>query len=262
MWLDIPLDVVECIIGHLRWTDRIRMRVVCKTWSVPGRHIPAVAIDKLPWALKESSWVDDDCRLLDPSSRDLCSPGDISWRTLEFNCGLESGDRNLILSVVYANGVFYYVFARGQLGAFNLQLEEWTILGGPFASGKFSFLLNLIVIDADVWVFDRESFELFRFDFSEMRWVYVKELKKHALFVGRTSFAVPAVGETSVLANTIFSCGSDSPSVRCYGSTCGCGTSKESLLYRKCVEATKRAMTWIQLPSAGIWTADDLIKAV
>ncbi|KAK9005529.1 hypothetical protein V6N11_042957 [Hibiscus sabdariffa] len=264
------------------------MRVVCKTWSVPGRHIPAVAIDKLPWALKESSWVDDDCRLLDPSSREyvtgkfvggirverhvrtkvsasaygLCSPGDISWRTLEFNCGLESGDRNLILSVVYANGVFYYVFARGQLGAFNLQLEEWTILGGPFASGKFSFLLNLIVIDADVWVFDRESFELFRFDFSEMRWVYVKELKKHALFVGRTSFAVPAVGETSVLANTIFSCGSDSPSVRCYGSTCGCGTSKESLLYRKCVEATKRAMTWIQLPSAGIWTADDLIKAV
>ncbi|KAK8648993.1 hypothetical protein V6N13_129731 [Hibiscus sabdariffa] len=142
------------------------MRAVCKAWAVPNRHIPAVAIDKLPWALKESSWVDDDCRLLHslifPRALGLCE-----------------------------------------------EVEEACVVS---------------------WA------HFFRCSCS-----------------GR-----------SVLANTVVSCGPDSPSVRCYGSTCTCvsGTNKESLLYRKCVEATKCAMTWIQLPSAGIWTADDLIKAV
>ncbi|KAK8648934.1 hypothetical protein V6N13_129676 [Hibiscus sabdariffa] len=365
-WSDIPRDVVECIIGHLSWIDRIRIRAVCKAWSVPTRHIPVPTIDKVPWALKTFSWTDDDCRLVDPFSREyvrgklvggekselfyvertfasyrsrcdavhwgsaygwilfqkpqdwglkvkpstmlflyspftteiiklpelkqhltphvatfslnatspkcviflfasdsqshktyvnLCSPGDHSWRTFEFT-GV--GD-NSVLSAVHVNGVFYCVFAGGRLVGFNVQLQEWTILADPSPSVHFSLRLKLIVIDGDVWVFDQACLKLYRFDFSEMRWVHVKELEKHALFMGRSSFSVPAVGETSDLANTIFcyDCGS---TCLCYGSTCL--GHKESPLYLKCVELTKCAMAWIQPPLDGLWTANDLINAV
>ncbi|KAK8648797.1 hypothetical protein V6N13_129540 [Hibiscus sabdariffa] len=344
-WSGIPCDVVECIIGHLCWADRIRMQAVCKAWSVPSRHIPA--IDKFPWALERYSYwlldpfsgdyvreklvggkerlrfiaeqlfgrsagpLDVDALVLVPLAsaygwiffryyrkcgvkpklmfflyspftseiiklpelkqeeplfqvsgfslnatspecfifiltlgvRDhkihvnLCSPGDISWRTFEFNSGIEPGEPNWAVSAVYANGVFYCVFRQGELGAFNVKLEDWTILGGPLPPRSFSTPINLLVIDADLW-----------------------DLNSHVLFLGRSSFAVPAVGETSELANTIVSCDSFYRSVRCYGST-SCENRWSSLLYRKCVEAAKCVMIWIQLPSRGIWTADDLIHA-
>ncbi|KAK8623440.1 hypothetical protein V6N13_118325 [Hibiscus sabdariffa] len=47
-WSDIPRDIVECVIGHLHWTDRIRIRAVCKAWSIPTHHIPTIS--KVPWA--------------------------------------------------------------------------------------------------------------------------------------------------------------------------------------------------------------------
>ncbi|KAL4273476.1 hypothetical protein GQ457_13G008730 [Hibiscus cannabinus] len=211
----------------------------CEQFARLGQSL-TVTFPRWPLINSRGHWVDDDCRLLDRqyvtgkfvggmrverhlarfslnatspkcvimvlaldlSSQkiyvNLCSPGDISWRTLEFNCGLGSRDRHLILSVVYANGA---------LGLCE-EVEEAC-----------------------------------------------------ALFLGRTSFAVLAVGEVSVPANTIVYCGPDSPSVRYYGSTCTCVSGTKSPLYRKCVEATKCAMAWIQIPSAGIWTADDLIKA-
>ncbi|KAE8674491.1 Cytochrome c oxidase copper chaperone [Hibiscus syriacus] len=91
-----------------------------------------------------------------------------------------------------------------------------------------------------------------------MDWVYENDLNNRVLFIGCTSFSVPAVGETSVLANTIFASATlKHPKVRFYGST----SPRRSILYRKCVEASKCNMTWIELPLGGIWRADDLIHA-
>ncbi|KAK8648935.1 hypothetical protein V6N13_129677 [Hibiscus sabdariffa] len=325
-WSDMPYDIVECILGHLCWRDRIRMRAVCKAWSVPSRHIPA--IDKLPWVLKDFSY-----RLFDPFTGgyvrgkggrrfiveklfgrsdgpldavplaseygwilfrndlkhdskvepppppmlflyspftteiiklpelkevasfslnatspkcvifllgldssghkinvSLCSPGDHSWRTFEFNSGIGPGEASCARGVVYANGVFYCLFLQGQLGVFNVELEEWSILSTT--------------------IFFR------RFDFSEMRWVYQSNLNNHALFIGCFSFAVPTVEETSELANTIVSLDKFFEAVSCYGGT------RESELHHKCLEATERAITWIQLPLGGIWRANDLVNAI
>ncbi|KAK9005456.1 hypothetical protein V6N11_042890 [Hibiscus sabdariffa] len=135
----------------------------------------------------------------------LCSPGDHSWRTLEFKSGIGPGEASCAPGVAYANGVFYCLFLQGQLGAFNVELEEWSILGGSFPPTYFSFCINLFMIDADIWVFDQYYVRLYRFDFSKMRWVYENNLNNHALFIGCSSFAVPTVGEISELANTIIS---------------------------------------------------------
>ncbi|OMO96807.1 hypothetical protein COLO4_15078 [Corchorus olitorius] len=48
-WSNLPLDIVERIIGHLGSLDRINMKAVCKAWSVSTPHIPT--IDNFPWAL-------------------------------------------------------------------------------------------------------------------------------------------------------------------------------------------------------------------
>ncbi|KAK8648406.1 hypothetical protein V6N13_129159 [Hibiscus sabdariffa] len=274
-WSDIPYDVLECIIRHLGWRERFRMRAVCKAWSVPSRHIPAAAVDKfqIPWALKRSTY-----QLFDPFSGEkivggkegrrvidenffgrpggaltsmygwflfrnyeagglikyslyspftseiiklpdwkerpftsfhpmnqvsgftlnatspkcvvfllslcspedkiyvwLCSPGDHSWRRIVLNSGMGPGPHNDASSAVYANGVFYCVFFRGELGAFNVELEEWTILGGPVPPLCFSVHIHLILIDADFWVFDQFVAKLYRFVSSEKRWVYQEE---------------------------------------------------------------------------------------
>ncbi|KAL4271840.1 hypothetical protein GQ457_13G008290 [Hibiscus cannabinus] len=357
-WSDIPYDIVECILGHLCWTDRIRMRAVCKAWSVPSRHIPA--IDKLPWVLKDFSY-----RLFDPFTGghvrgkgrrrfiaeklfgrsdgpldavplaseygwilfrndlkhdskvepppmlflyspftteiiklpefkerpmfqvasfslnatspkcvifllgldssghkihvSLCSPGDDSWRTFEFNSGIGPGEASCARGVVYANGVFYCLFLQGQLGVFNVELEEWSILCGSFPPPSFSVGINLFMVDADIWVFDDQYYVgLYRFDFSEMRWVYENKLNNHALFIGCSSFAVPTVEETSELANTIVSLDKFFEAVSCYGGT----REYWSKLHHKCLEATERAITWIQLPLGGIWRAKDLVNAI
>ncbi|OMO96814.1 hypothetical protein COLO4_15066 [Corchorus olitorius] len=48
-WSNLPLDIVEGIIGRLGSLDRISMRGVCKAWSVSNPRIPT--IDNFPWAL-------------------------------------------------------------------------------------------------------------------------------------------------------------------------------------------------------------------
>ncbi|KAK8588776.1 hypothetical protein V6N12_023190 [Hibiscus sabdariffa] len=198
----------------------------------------------------------------------FCSPSDISWKSFELHCGIKASHA---LSAIYANGVLYCFFHDGQLVAFNVELEEWTILSGP--SGSLFIRGNLVMIDADLCVFDQYDFKLFKFDFSEMCWVYEKDLNKHALFMGCSSFCVPAVGETSDLANTIVSYEknvygrplfTECP-IRCYGSRSSkrkWSQRKGSLLLRKCVETAWYAATWIQLPSGAIWRADELINAV
>ncbi|KAK8712055.1 hypothetical protein V6N13_147307 [Hibiscus sabdariffa] len=374
-WSDIHCDIVECIIRYLCLEDRIRIRAVCKAWSVSSRHIPAIAAaDKFPWALKEFYWQYGDFRLLDPFSGEyvrekivggkecmvscveklfgrsstffratpyasvygwvlfrsyldfgplpqtllflyspftseviklpelkehpipmatfslnatspkcvvfllasdghknyvkFCSPGDISWKSFELHSGIKASHA---LSAIYANGVFYCFFHHGQLVAFNVELEEWTILSDP--SGSLFVRGNLVMIDADLCVFNQYDFKLFKFDFLEKHWVYKKDLNKHALFVGCSSFCVPAVGETSDLADTIVSYEKNvygdplftDCHIRCYGSRSSkrkWSQKNGSSLLRKCVETALYALTWIQLPSGPIWRADDLINAV
>ncbi|KAL4363022.1 hypothetical protein GQ457_04G023870 [Hibiscus cannabinus] len=357
-WSDLPREIIERIIGRLLWVDRIRIRAVCKAWSAPNSHIPA--IDKVPWAMKHFYWRPTDngqifclCTLCDPlsgeyvterslreeefpfpffaypcasacgwvlfSTRNIeqaqtslflyslftreviklpelresnrfqvatfslnatspkcaifalclgpygsriiyvqtCFLGDRSWKTLQFN-GFNC--LNHAKSAVYANGVFYCVFIGGQLCAFNVELQEWTVL---ISRWPYEFDLsdaNLIASDGDLWLLDQtdlECLKLFKFDRLEMRWVYENNLNNRVLFAGCTSFFVPAVGEISRLANTIFCCGQIPYSARCYGSTSPRCT--RSRLSRKCVEATKFSKTWIELPLGGVWRAKDLI---
>ncbi|GMJ02552.1 hypothetical protein HRI_003924400 [Hibiscus trionum] len=354
-WSDIPRDIVERVIGYLNWTDRIRIRAVCKAWSTPNHHVPGIS--KVPWALKINY---GEYRLLDPFSGEyiikdssiwkeylvkhfarpcasaygwillrkslfylqterlflyspftteviklpdigvplpvlpmhqvyafslnatspkcvifllhlrrykinikLCSAGDHSWKSFEFNCGFDNPCGECAVNAVYAKGVFYCVFTGGQLGAFDVELEEWSILADHPLPGFPTISANLIASGADLWLLNRhvfQSFKLFKFDFSEMRWVYENNLNNRVLFIGTTSFSVAAVGvETSELADTIFCLDGPSYSVRRYGSTYR--TSRESQLYRKCSEATEFGMVWIEIPSGGIWRANDLINA-
>ncbi|KAE8669367.1 hypothetical protein F3Y22_tig00112249pilonHSYRG00367 [Hibiscus syriacus] len=353
-WSDLPLDILERIIGRLRWADRIRLRAVCKAWSVPNTHIPAID-GELPWAMKfcwriaASSLVRGECRLLDPFSREylveeerriecgvfldaipcassygwvlfkvfdfieekeslflyspftteviklphlgepptflvatfalnatspkctifllwskygkiyikLCSAGDCSWKTFEFD-GFDWP--NPAVDAAYANGVFYCVFRGGQLGAFDVEHTEWTILVDHRLPVNSLAGAKLIVSDADLLLLsDSTSLELLKLDFSKMAWVNENDLNNRVLFVGCTCFSVPAVGETSQLANTIFASGTWlHPKVRFCGST----SPSWSELHRKYVEAAEYNRTWIELPLGGIWRADDLIRAV
>ncbi|OMO82405.1 hypothetical protein COLO4_23032 [Corchorus olitorius] len=62
----------------------------------------------------------------------ICCPGDKSWKTFKFMSGFESWYYNNpadpAIDAAYANGNFYCVFKNGELGAFNVGLEEWTLL--------------------------------------------------------------------------------------------------------------------------------------
>ncbi|KAK8684613.1 hypothetical protein V6N13_040631 [Hibiscus sabdariffa] len=302
-WSDLPLDILERVIGRLRWVDRIQIQAVCKAWSVPSTHVPA--IDELPWAMKfrwhvaSSSLIQGECRLLDPLFREylvdqrsrgidyqffqsaIPSASSYGWVlfivdffyfdekqehlflyspfTTEFD-GFHG--RNHAVDAAYTNGVFYCVFEGGQLGAFNVELKGWTVLVDHCPLSEYSLPhAKLIVSGADLQLLsDSSSLELLKLDFTKMDWVYENDLNNRVLFIGYTSFSVPAVGETSVLANTIFAARGSfmHPRVRFYGST----SPTQSRLYRKCIEAASCTWSWIELPSCGIWRADDLIHAV
>ncbi|KAL4339180.1 hypothetical protein GQ457_08G035200 [Hibiscus cannabinus] len=153
------------------------------------------------------------------------------------------------VDAAYTNGVFYCVFEGGQLGAFNVQLKGWTILVNHCPLSYYSLRhAKLIVSGADLQLLSNTShLELLKLDFTKMDWVYENDLNNRVLFIGHTSFSVLAVGETNVLANTIFAASGSSmhPQVRFYGST----SPRESILYRNCVETAKCGLTWIELPS-------------
>ncbi|KAL4339476.1 hypothetical protein GQ457_08G004050 [Hibiscus cannabinus] len=360
-WSDLPCDILEVITGRMRWVDRIRIRAVCKAWSLfPSSHIPPHGDDTLPWVMKfrwsppnRDSPVHGECLLLDPISGDyvveedinchiffdaipcassygwvlffgtrrrfflyspfttevlllpefgqhlsltynipvatfslnatspkcvifvlsykdgkihvmLCSPGDSSWKTYEFD---GFGPDDFPVDATYANGVYYCVFRRGQLGAFNLQHKEWTLLVEhnlprfyfPFAklfwSGAHLQLLSC----------SRHS-NLVKLDLSNKRWVLDKDLNGRVLFIGCTSFSVPAAGETSQLANVIISSTAFRvhPALRWYGCKL---PSRPPLIYRYVAYKDIRGedsegRIWIEVPLGGIWRANDLIHTV
>ncbi|KAK5840631.1 hypothetical protein PVK06_009534 [Gossypium arboreum] len=125
-WSDLPRDIFEGIIGRLGWVDRIRIRGVCKAWSVPNRHISAIH-KEIPWMLTKFSWsptnkgqnfqVSGECRLLDPVSGEyvaeeskqmLRPPGGSAWKIFEFNNGFT--EPNSAVDAIYAKGDFYCIF--------------------------------------------------------------------------------------------------------------------------------------------------------
>ncbi|OMO75091.1 hypothetical protein CCACVL1_16339 [Corchorus capsularis] len=61
-----------------------------------------------------------------------CRPSDKTWKTLELQFELGCLNRPLAATYVAATGCFYCVFARGHLGAFNVALQEWTLLANSW----------------------------------------------------------------------------------------------------------------------------------
>ncbi|KAK8551977.1 hypothetical protein V6N13_120410 [Hibiscus sabdariffa] len=271
---DLPLDILELIIGRLHWVDRIRIRTVCKAWcrlldplsreylvEERSRGIEYLLFLGASTCASSYGWVlFRVSRFIEERKESLFLYSPFTTETFEFDGFHRS---SLVVDTSYANGVFYCVFSGGQLGAFNVELKGWTILVDHCPLSGFTLqCAKLIVSGAGLQLLSNSpSLELFKFDFTKMDWIYENDLNNRVLFIGHTSFSVPAVGETSVLANTIFAARGSfmHPKVRCYGST----SPSLSRLYRKCVEAAKCSLIWIELPSGGgIWRADDLIHAV
>ncbi|OMO57649.1 hypothetical protein COLO4_35200 [Corchorus olitorius] len=358
---DLPLDIIENIIGRLRLIDRIRIRGVCKDWSVLSCEIPSV--DKYPWAMTSFWWypypypyndvIYVECKLSDPPvskqyavegalrgkeffgsawprassygwllfehnnfsssvmflycpftrevinlpelkkyipgatfsldatspkcviftlgySRgkkiriNICCPGDKSWKTFKFMSGFEKYN-NPPVEAAYGNGIFYCVSTRGELGAFNVGLGEWTVLSNLKGVPSFEFdFVNLIASDGNLqligWrhTFSEENYlKILKFDFSEKHWVEERNLEDRVLFTGCTSFSCPAlgVGEISELANHVLPCGDKA--IRYGGST----SSSNSQHYHNWVETARNAKAWIEVPIRRLWTANDLINA-
>ncbi|OMO96826.1 F-box protein [Corchorus olitorius] len=201
----------------------------------------------------------------------ICSPGDIAWKTYEFEF-----DRPYSTAehAIYADGIFYCVFSRGELGAFNLQLKERTMLTLKGLPGFDFQCARLIASDGELRLMGREKLEdihddyrtitfknskdlnLLKFDFSSKRWVREISLNNSVLFIGCTCFSCPAVGKTSQLANHVFSCSEFHPKVRCYGNK------SEGRQYQNWARMTSYLNNiWIEFPSSAIWSANDLTTA-
>ncbi|OMP11881.1 hypothetical protein COLO4_03623 [Corchorus olitorius] len=81
----------------------------------------------------------------------ICSPGDNAWETYEFQFD-HNGCSILAQHAAYAGGIFYCVFLGGELGAFNLQLKEWTMLTPKELKGFDFWGARLIASDGDLRV--------------------------------------------------------------------------------------------------------------
>ncbi|OMO98921.1 hypothetical protein COLO4_13627 [Corchorus olitorius] len=334
-WSDLPLDIVERIIGDLDWVDGISIRNVCKGWAAVSLSSPDMpTLDKFPWAMNfrwrpidnRHHQIDGECSLIYPPlnhqidgecsliypplnkqfcaekgikgkefkfflgatpqassyekiSIHICSPGDIAWKTFEFK-GFDNRFIPTIHDAVYANGIFFCVFFGGQLGAFNLQLEDWTMLtleglGLPVFDFRYPKLIassngDLRLIGTDksegfssepIIVYGEnenheEALKLFKFDLCEKRWVKETSLNGRVLFIGSKCFSCPAEGDISELANNVFSCCLRHPLIRCYGAK------SDSVQYKNWADTVWQSRIWIEMPSKGIWGANDLINAV
>ncbi|OMO72082.1 F-box protein [Corchorus olitorius] len=205
------------------------MRAVCKAWSAPTPHIPfpphIPVINNFPWAMR------------------------FQWHpTYNVHAAYAGG------------GTFYCVFSGGQLGAFDVELKEWTMLTMErLPDFNFGFG-RLIVSNGDLLLMGgayayqyTETLKLLKFDFSEKCWVRQTSLNDRVLFIGCTCFSCPAVGETSQLANNGFSCCGD---VRRFF-----GVKSDSKQYENWALAAASADLWIEFPSSCIWRANDLMTA-
>ncbi|KAL5837862.1 hypothetical protein ACOSQ3_015031 [Xanthoceras sorbifolium] len=156
------------------------------------------------------------------------SLGDTTWSSHWFND--YHGHGPLIYNVAYAKGVFYCAFhAFDVMGAYNPALREWKLHPyPPVFKRPYQYHLSLIESPDDgnliLLSYNYNDPEwVFRFDQSQMKWfrienfmsgqsnadheqVEIENLNNRILFYSLDNgISLPAEGEASKLANTIYS---------------------------------------------------------
>ncbi|GMY21441.1 F-box/kelch-repeat protein At1g57790-like [Fagus crenata] len=137
----------------------------------------------------------------------VCGFSDQSWQTHVFEIDKIPGP---IRSVVYNDGNFYCLFGLKTLATFSTIHKEFRLLTKvrPFDPCHYE-IPHLLHSNGEVLVvyfdlFRRDSFRIFKFDWSKKTWVLKRSLKNQALFLGCNSFSVPAAGKAIQLANKVF----------------------------------------------------------
>ncbi|KAE8675460.1 hypothetical protein F3Y22_tig00111671pilonHSYRG00233 [Hibiscus syriacus] len=293
-----PLDILERIIGRLRWVDRSRIRAVCKAWPVPNTCIPAIV--ELPWAMK-FCWryaslylIQGECRLLDPLSREyLVEERSRGLEYLLFRkarpCASLYG---WVLFKVYGfieekkESLFLY-------SPLTTEVIRLPYLGGPPTFQVATFALNATSPKCTIFLLWSENGKICikLCSAGDCSWKTLSLMVLIGLIVllmlpTPTEFSIVFLEEVNWVPSMLnfkdLQLLSDSSSLellkldfakmnwvyendlnnrccyRIYGST----SPRQSRLYRKCVEAAKCDRIWIELPLGGIWRADDLIHAV
>lgn len=123
-----------------------------------------------------------------------CSPGDKEWRTV-----ILYGFYKSIEDVVYSNGNFFCVFNGGLLGAYRIEDHNWVLLTDmePIIE-KISPRSRTHLVESNgdlLLVCPCETFKVFVFVWEDMTWKKLQRLQKMAIFLGCTSFSVPAEEE-------------------------------------------------------------------
>ncbi|OMO96815.1 F-box protein [Corchorus olitorius] len=137
----------------------------------------------------------------------VCFPGDIAWKTHDFVFDRVDSTAE---HVSYAGGIFYCVFSGGELGAFNLQLKEWTILSLEMLPGFDFQYARLIASDGDLRLMGSEYSEdlkLLKFDFYDKRWVKEDSLNNRVLFISDMFFLSSSGGNKSISKPPVLSGG-------------------------------------------------------
>ncbi|KAK9291550.1 hypothetical protein L1049_019498 [Liquidambar formosana] len=130
-----------------------------------------------------------------------CRPGDKKWKKFSFVSAIFS--RNLpILDITYADGIFYFVFQKGVLGAFNMAQQDCSLLSDKRHWDICGDRTHFIASDGDLLLVVRCVVR--KFDWSQMDWIEQNSLGNRVLFLGPSSFSIPAVGEASEFADCIF----------------------------------------------------------